>query len=215
MAATGAKLVQYLSAASICSPSRASLMTGRAFARIGIYPGVLSPLSVGGLPLNETTLPTSLRSVGFTTAMCGKCAPPDQASVATLCTRSPVHGSVHKILRCATCPHFGGRIDDPDPCVHILGAFEALAQHEVPWAKASWYHEVPNKCPSFGRFPPPSARRGVGAGAGAGAGGGVGKQGHGGDSGAGGKLMGIDRGGLGQEAGAAHKLGVWWMCLWL
>ena len=56
MAAEGAKLVQYYSAASICSPSRGALMTGRTFGRIGIYPGVLSPLSKGGLPLNETTL---------------------------------------------------------------------------------------------------------------------------------------------------------------
>ena len=66
------KLVQYLSAASICSPSRASLMTGRMFTRIGIWPGVLSPLSVGGLPLNETTVASALRSVGWTTGMLGK-----------------------------------------------------------------------------------------------------------------------------------------------
>ena len=56
MANEGAKLMQYYVAASICSPSRASLMTGRLFPRLGIYPGVLSPLSLGGLPKNETTL---------------------------------------------------------------------------------------------------------------------------------------------------------------
>ena len=72
MAANGAKLVQYYSAASICSPSRASLMTGRTFGRIGIYPGVLSPLSRGGLPLNETTVATKLKTVGYKTGMCGK-----------------------------------------------------------------------------------------------------------------------------------------------
>ena len=63
MAAEGAKLVQYYSAASICSPSRGALMTGRTFGRIGIYPGVLSPLSKGGLPLNETTLAERLETV--------------------------------------------------------------------------------------------------------------------------------------------------------
>jgi arylsulfatase A-like enzyme len=72
MAAEGAKLVQYYSAASICSPSRGALMTGRTFGRIGIYPGVLSPLSKGGLPLNETTLAEHLETVGYTSGMCGK-----------------------------------------------------------------------------------------------------------------------------------------------
>jgi arylsulfatase A len=72
MAAEGAKLVQYYSAASICSPSRGALMTGRTFGRIGIYPGVLSPLSKGGLPLNETTLAERLETVGYTSGMCGK-----------------------------------------------------------------------------------------------------------------------------------------------
>ena len=72
MATDGSKLVQYYSAASICSPSRASLMTGRTFARLGIYPGVLSPNSIGGLPLNETTLANKLRSVGYRTGAAGK-----------------------------------------------------------------------------------------------------------------------------------------------
>lgn len=72
MASDGAKLVQYYSAAAICSPSRGSLMTGRTFGRIGIWPGVLSPLSRGGLPLNETTLATKLQRVGYRTGMCGK-----------------------------------------------------------------------------------------------------------------------------------------------
>ena len=48
--------------------------TGRTFGRIGIYPGVLSPLSIGGLPLNETTVAEKLTSVGYVTGMCGKCA---------------------------------------------------------------------------------------------------------------------------------------------
>ena len=47
-------------------------MTGRMFTRVGIWPGVLSPLSVGGLLLNETTLASALKSVGFTTGMVGK-----------------------------------------------------------------------------------------------------------------------------------------------
>lgn len=72
MARTGAKMSQYYSAASICSPSRASLMSGRNFVRVGMYPGVLSPLSNGGLSLNETTVADKLRSAGYRTGMCGK-----------------------------------------------------------------------------------------------------------------------------------------------
>jgi len=63
---------QYYSAASICSPSRGALMTGRNFVRIGIYPGVLSPLSNGGLNLSEVTVATKLKGVGYRTGMVGK-----------------------------------------------------------------------------------------------------------------------------------------------
>ena len=76
MAAQGARLQQYLSAASICSPSRGGLMTGRNFVRIGIYPGVLSPNSVGGLPLNETTVASKLKKAGYRTGMVGRPASP-------------------------------------------------------------------------------------------------------------------------------------------
>eukprot|EP01050_Picozoa_sp_SAG11_P031086 SAG11_NODE_9490_length_907_cov_1.019802_1_plen_102_part_10 len=46
--------------------------TGRTFGRIGVYPGVFSPNSVGGLPLNETTVAEKLKTVGYVTGMCGK-----------------------------------------------------------------------------------------------------------------------------------------------
>ena len=65
----GAKLTQYYSAAAICSPSRAALMTGRLFGRAGIWPGVLSPLSIGGLPLTEITVAKALKTAGYTTGV--------------------------------------------------------------------------------------------------------------------------------------------------
>eukprot|EP00730_Choanoeca_flexa_P005904 TRINITY_DN12046_c0_g1_i6.p1 TRINITY_DN12046_c0_g1~~TRINITY_DN12046_c0_g1_i6.p1 ORF type:complete len:522 (+),score=64.34 TRINITY_DN12046_c0_g1_i6:1057-2622(+) len=68
----GAHLLEYYSAANICSPSRGALLTGRLFRRLGIYPGVFSPLSNGGLQLNETTIPAALRTVGYTTGGLGK-----------------------------------------------------------------------------------------------------------------------------------------------
>ena len=52
--------------------SNLASVTGRAFTRVGMYPGVLSPVSIGGLGLNETTLASALRSKGFTTGMVGK-----------------------------------------------------------------------------------------------------------------------------------------------
>jgi hypothetical protein len=72
MASEGAKLTTYESGANVCSPSRASLMTGRYYPRTGVYPGVLSPNSVGGLPLNETTAAAELKKVGYVTGMVGK-----------------------------------------------------------------------------------------------------------------------------------------------
>lgn len=72
LAARGAKMTQYYSAAAICSPSRASLMTGRLFPRLGVYPGVFSPLSVGGLPLNATTIADRLGATGYRTGGLGK-----------------------------------------------------------------------------------------------------------------------------------------------
>lgn len=72
MASEGAKLTMYESGANVCSPSRASIMTGRYYTRTGAYPGVFSPNSVGGLPLNETTIATALIPAGYTSGMVGK-----------------------------------------------------------------------------------------------------------------------------------------------
>ena len=72
MATEGAKLTMYESGANVCSPSRASIMTGRYYTRTGAYPGVFSPNSVGGLPLNETTIAKALIPAGYTSGMVGK-----------------------------------------------------------------------------------------------------------------------------------------------
>ncbi|XP_065841649.1 N-acetylgalactosamine-6-sulfatase-like isoform X2 [Oscarella lobularis] len=84
MAAEGMKLTQYYSAHSICSPSRAALLTGRYALRSGIYgnltkipPGtgdhrVVHPNCYGGLPSSESTVAELLRQNGYATMMIGK-----------------------------------------------------------------------------------------------------------------------------------------------
>ncbi|KAK1162245.1 hypothetical protein AOXY_G18599 [Acipenser oxyrinchus oxyrinchus] len=71
MAQQGMRFADFHAAASTCSPSRASLLTGR----LGLRNGVTRNFavgSVGGLPLNESTLAEILKGVGYYTAMIGK-----------------------------------------------------------------------------------------------------------------------------------------------
>ncbi|KAJ6656429.1 hypothetical protein lerEdw1_003717 [Lerista edwardsae] len=71
MAAEGMRFVDFHSAASTCSPSRASLLTGRLGLRNGVTHN-FAVSSVGGLPLNETTLADVLKEAGYLTAVIGK-----------------------------------------------------------------------------------------------------------------------------------------------
>ncbi|XP_043944541.1 arylsulfatase A-like [Protopterus annectens] len=72
LAADGLRFTDFYSANSLCSPSRAALLTGRYPVRSGIYPGVFYPGSRGGLPHNETTIAEILKEQGYATAMVGK-----------------------------------------------------------------------------------------------------------------------------------------------
>ncbi|MEM9825011.1 MAG: sulfatase [Planctomycetota bacterium] len=74
MAGQGMRATQFYVAASVCTPSRAALMTGRYPIRTGMCGKrrVLFPNSVGGLPASETTIAEMLRSTGYQTSMVGK-----------------------------------------------------------------------------------------------------------------------------------------------
>ena len=71
MAAEGIRFTSGYAAASVCTPSRVGLLTGRYAKRAGL-PNNLGPESVGGLPLTEITLPQQLKSQGYKTAAIGK-----------------------------------------------------------------------------------------------------------------------------------------------
>ncbi|CAJ1056891.1 arylsulfatase A [Xyrichtys novacula] len=72
LAEGGLRFTDFYCTSPVCSPSRASLLTGRYQTRSGIYPGVLYPGSRGGLPLNETTIAEVLKPLGYATAAIGK-----------------------------------------------------------------------------------------------------------------------------------------------
>ena len=59
------------SGASVCSPSRAALLTGRLGARTGVWQNFPS-VAQAGLPLNETTLGEYFKQAAYTTAIHGK-----------------------------------------------------------------------------------------------------------------------------------------------
>lgn len=71
LARAGVTFRQMYSAAPICTPSRAALLTGRYAPRVGL-PRVLHPEDTAGLSSWEITLPQLLRDVGYRTAIFGK-----------------------------------------------------------------------------------------------------------------------------------------------
>ncbi|MCO6450449.1 MAG: sulfatase-like hydrolase/transferase, partial [Caldilineales bacterium] len=72
LATEGMQFTSYYSAASVCSPSRASLLTGVYPGRIGLGNGVLFPGQAEGLNPEEINLAKLLQSQGYATKLVGK-----------------------------------------------------------------------------------------------------------------------------------------------
>jgi arylsulfatase G len=71
LASISIRLPDYHSGASVCSVSRAALLTGRLTPRTGVWVN-FATTALGGLPVNETIISELLKSVGYTTAIHGK-----------------------------------------------------------------------------------------------------------------------------------------------
>ena len=78
MSEEGQKWTQFYSASSVCTPSRAGLLTGRLPIRSGMIGSdtnsyrVLFPESEYGLPESEITIAEKLKESGYSTAAIGK-----------------------------------------------------------------------------------------------------------------------------------------------
>jgi arylsulfatase A-like enzyme len=75
MAAEGLRFTDFYAAASVCTPSRAALLTGRLPVRSGMCSDrrrVLFPDSAGGLPAEEITVAEALKARGYATGCIGK-----------------------------------------------------------------------------------------------------------------------------------------------
>lgn len=71
MAQEGMRFRSFYSASPVCSPSRASFLTGRYPTRAGV-PYVLMASDPGGLPASETTIAQMLKPAGYATMCVGK-----------------------------------------------------------------------------------------------------------------------------------------------
>jgi len=71
MAEEGMRFTSFYAAASVCTPSRVGLLTGRYAVRAG-QPGNTGPDTIGGLPLGEILLPQVLKSRGYRSMIVGK-----------------------------------------------------------------------------------------------------------------------------------------------
>ena len=77
IAAEGTRFTQFYSAASVCSPSRAAMLTGKTNLRAGLWGNVPVPWHADerkkyGMPTEQVTMAEMLKENGYYTALVGK-----------------------------------------------------------------------------------------------------------------------------------------------
>src|SRR5262249_48835738 len=72
LAKRGLIFTQFYTAAPVCSPSRASLLTGRFPQRAGVKGNVSSRPNQPGMPTEEVTIAEMLKAAGYRTGLIGK-----------------------------------------------------------------------------------------------------------------------------------------------
>lgn len=72
MARAGMRFTDFYAPASVCTPSRASILTGRYSCRMKPLRNILMPGATGITASQETTIGTLLRKAGYRTALVGK-----------------------------------------------------------------------------------------------------------------------------------------------
>jgi arylsulfatase A len=72
LADEGIRFTNFYAPAGVCTPTRASLMTGSYPKRVGLHVGVLSPTTQNGLNPGELTIAEVLKSKGYVTGCIGK-----------------------------------------------------------------------------------------------------------------------------------------------
>ena len=72
LAKKGIKFSQFYSAAPVCSPSRAAVLTGRFPQHAGVPGNVSSAQGHAGMPSSQTTIAEMMKSAGYATAHIGK-----------------------------------------------------------------------------------------------------------------------------------------------
>src|SRR5690606_19498098 len=72
LAREGIRFTNFYVPATVCTPSRAGLLTGKYPKRVGLHEAVLFPYSEGGLSPDEYTMAEMLKEGGYVSSCIGK-----------------------------------------------------------------------------------------------------------------------------------------------